>query len=97
MCDEVLVRDLALGSWNKPVRMSFSQLPEFAVLSVPELADICTSLELLTDPQALGRIGVRAKRTSPELQGRTGCMSSTCGLLEDYPSSIQYPSIGLAV
>ncbi len=38
-------------------KLSFFQLPEFAVLSVPELAGICASLELLTDPMALGRIG----------------------------------------
>jgi hypothetical protein len=30
--------------------MLFFQLPQFAVMSVPELADICASLELLTDP-----------------------------------------------
>jgi hypothetical protein len=41
--------------------MSYSQLPEFAVLSVLELADICASLELLTDTLALGCIGVRAE------------------------------------
>jgi hypothetical protein len=40
--------------------MSFSQLPEFAVLAVSELGGICASLELLTDPMALGRIGVHA-------------------------------------
>jgi hypothetical protein len=40
--------------------MLFLQLPQFAVLSVPELANICASLELLTDPMALGRIGVRS-------------------------------------
>jgi hypothetical protein len=42
--------------------MLFFQLPQFAVLSVPELASICASLELLTDPMALGRIGVRVDR-----------------------------------
>ncbi len=42
--------------------MLFFQLPQFAVLSVPELADICASLDLLTDPLALGRIGVRVDR-----------------------------------
>jgi hypothetical protein len=41
--------------------VSFSQLPEFAVLSVLELADICASLELLTDTLALGSIGVRVR------------------------------------
>jgi hypothetical protein len=40
--------------------MLFFQSPPFAVVSVPELADICASLELLTDPMALGRIGVRS-------------------------------------
>ncbi len=39
--------------------MLYAQLPEFAVLSVLELADICASLELLSDPMALGRVGVR--------------------------------------
>jgi hypothetical protein len=47
---------------RQPVRMSYSQLPEFAVLSVPELAEICASLEQLTDPMALGHIGVRVDR-----------------------------------
>ncbi len=40
--------------------MLFFQLPQFAVMSVPELANICASLELLTDPMALGRVGVRS-------------------------------------
>ncbi len=48
------------GSWLlEPA--SFFQLTEFVALSVPEVAGICASLELLTDLHALGRIGMRAE------------------------------------
>ncbi len=46
--------------------MLFFQLPQFAVISVPELASICASLELLTDR------GAQASQvTSPALQDCT--------------------------
>ncbi len=45
--------------------MSFSQLPEFANLSVPELAGICASLELLTDTHWAALVRARAAVYAP--------------------------------